>query len=106
MALLLLAAAIITEVAGTTALKVSNGFSRLWPSVITVVMYVLSFVLLAQTLKTIPVGTAYAIWSAVGTAMVVAIGVMFFGESLGAVKITGLVLVIVGVVLLNLSGTQ
>ena len=105
MALLLLTGAIVAEVIGTTALKVSNGFTRLWPSVVVVVGYAVSFVLLAQTLKTMAVGTAYAIWSAVGTALIVAIGVLYFGESLGPVKLIGLVLVIVGVVMLNLTNT-
>jgi small multidrug resistance pump len=105
MALLLLTGAIVAEVIGTTALKVSNGFTRLWPSVIVGVGYVVSFVLLAQCLKTMAVGTAYAIWSAVGTALIVAIGVVYFGEALGPVKVVGLVLVIVGVVLLNLTST-
>jgi len=103
MAFILLTGAILAEVLGTTALKVSNGFTRLWPSVIVVVGYVVSFVLLAQCLKSMAVGTAYAIWSAVGTALIVAIGVLFFGESLGPVKVTGIVLVIIGVVLLNVT---
>jgi small multidrug resistance pump len=106
MALLLLAGAIVAEVLGTTALKYSDGFTKLWPSVWTVLGYLVSFVLLAQCLKTMAIGTAYAIWSAVGTAMIVGIGVIFFGESLGPVKMVGLVLVIVGVVLLNLAGTH
>lgn len=105
MPFLLLAAAILAEVMGTTALKVSNGFSRLWPSAITVVGYAVSFFLLALCLKSMAVGTAYAIWSAVGTALIVAIGVLFFGESLGPVKLIGIVLVIVGVVMLNLTST-
>jgi small multidrug resistance pump len=105
MAFFLLAAAIVAEVLGTTALKVSNGFTRLWPSVATVVGYAISFVLLAQVLKSMAVGTAYAIWSALGTALIVVIGVLFFGESLGPVKVVGIVLVIVGVVLLNLTTT-
>ena len=105
MAFILLTGAILAEVLGTTALKVSNGFTRLWPSVIVVVGYVVSFVLLAQTLKSMAVGTAYAIWSAVGTALIVAIGTIFFGESLGPLKLTGIVLVIIGVVLLNVGDT-
>jgi small multidrug resistance pump len=105
MAFILLAGAIVAEVLGTTALKVSDGFSRLWPSVIVVVGYVVSFVLLAQTLRSMAVGTAYAIWSAVGTALIVAIGTIFFGESLGPLKLIGIVLVIVGVVLLNVGDT-
>jgi len=70
-----------------------------------VVGYVVSFVLLAQCLRSMAVGTAYAIWSAVGTALIVAIGTIFFGESLGPLKLIGIVLVIVGVVLLNVGDT-
>jgi len=103
MAYLLLAAAIIAEVIGTTALKFSDGFTRLWPSLITVVTYVLSFVLLAQTLKSMAVGTAYAIWSAAGTALIAAIGILFLGESATWTRILGITLVIIGVVVLNLS---
>ena len=99
----LLAFAILAEVLGTTALKYSEGFSRLWPSVGTVVGYALSFVLLAQTLKSMAVGTAYAIWSAVGTALVVAIGIVFFGESATVTRILGIGLIIAGVVVLNIA---
>ena len=66
----LLAAAIAAEVAGTTAMKYSEGFTRLWPSLVTVAGYLLAFTLLAQTLKTMSVGTAYAIWAGIGTAAV------------------------------------
>ena len=99
----LLAGAIIAEVLGTTALKFSNGFTRLWPSVITAVGYAISFVLLAQALKTMAVGTAYAIWSAVGTALIVLIGIVFLGESATLARMVGIALIIVGVVVLNLS---
>ncbi|MEV2254873.1 multidrug efflux SMR transporter [Streptomyces sp. NPDC050147] len=102
----LLAAAIAAEVAGTTAMKYSEGFSKLWPSLITVVGYVIAFTLLAQTLKTLSVGTAYAIWAGAGTAAVAAIGMLFLGESTGLVKIAGIVLVIAGVVVLNLGGAH
>lgn len=102
----LLAAAIAAEVAGTTAMKYSEGFTRLWPSLITVVGYVLAFSLLAQTLKTLSVGTAYAIWAGIGTAAVAAIGVLFMGEPAGPAKIGGIVLVIAGVVVLNLGGAH
>jgi small multidrug resistance pump len=74
--------------------------------VVTVVAYLLSFALLAQTLKSMAVGTAYAIWSAVGTALIAAIGIVFLGESTTWTKMLGLALVIVGVVLLNLSGAH
>jgi len=100
---LLLAGAIVAEVLGTTALKFSHGFSRLWPSIGTVVGYAISFVLLAQTLKSMAVGTAYAIWSAVGTALIVLIGILFLGERLTLARMAGIALIIVGVVVLNLS---
>ncbi|MCX4822256.1 multidrug efflux SMR transporter [Streptomyces sp. NBC_01142] len=102
----LLAAAIAAEVAGTTAMKYSDGFSKLWPSLGTAVGYLVAFTLLAQTLKTMSVGTAYAIWAGVGTAAIAAIGMLFLGESVGAAKLAGLVLVIAGVVLLNLGGAH
>ncbi|KUF13811.1 DMT family transporter [Streptomyces silvensis] len=102
----LLAAAIAAEVAGTTAMKYSEGFSRLWPSLFTVAGYLLAFTLLAQTLKTLSVGTAYAIWAGIGTAAVAGIGMLFLGESASMVKILGIVLVIAGVVVLNLGGAH
>ncbi|MDQ0797021.1 multidrug efflux SMR transporter [Streptomyces sp. B1I3] len=102
----LLAAAIAAEVAGTTAMKYSEGFTRLWPSLVTVVGYVLAFTLLAQTLKTLPIGTAYAIWAGVGTAAVAAIGILWMGESAGSVKLAGIALIIAGVVVLNLGGAH
>lgn len=101
-----LASAILAEVLGTTAMKYSDGFSKLWPSLGTVVGYLISFALLAQTLKTMSVGTAYAIWAGVGTAAVAAIGMVFIGEAVTAAKITGVLLVIAGVVVLNLGGVH
>jgi small multidrug resistance pump len=70
-----LAVAIVSEVIGTSALKASEGFSRLWPSAIVVVCYASSFYFLSLTLKTIPVGVAYAIWSGVGVALIAVIAV-------------------------------
>ncbi|MEU8627635.1 multidrug efflux SMR transporter [Streptomyces sp. NPDC048669] len=102
----LLAAAIAAEVAGTTAMKYSEGFTRLWPSLITVVGYLLAFSLLAQTLKTMSMGTAYAIWAGIGTAAVAVIGMLFMGESGNLVKVAGILLVIAGVVVLNLGGAH
>ncbi|MBT2390398.1 MULTISPECIES: multidrug efflux SMR transporter [Streptomyces] len=102
----LLAAAIAAEVAGTTAMKYSDGFTRLWPSLLTVAGYVLAFSLLAQTLKTMSVGTAYTIWAGVGTAAIAAIGMIFMGESTSLVRLTGIALVIVGVVVLNAGGAH
>ncbi|MET9895763.1 multidrug efflux SMR transporter [Streptomyces sp. NPDC006465] len=99
----LLAGAIAAEVGATTAMKYTEGFSRLWPSLLTVLGYVVAFALLAQTLKTVSVGTAYAIWAGVGTAAIAAIGMLFLGEGLTAAKAAGIALIIGGVVLLNLG---
>ena len=103
---ILLAFAIIAEVLGTTSLKFSDGFTRLWPSVGTVVGYAISFYLLALTLRHISIGTAYAIWSAVGTALIAAIGIVFLHEAATVAKMVGIGLVIVGVVVLNVSGAH
>jgi small multidrug resistance pump len=102
----LLAGAIVSEVAGTTAMKYSDGFTRLWPSLVTVVGYLLAFSLLAQTLKTLSIGTAYAIWAGTGTAAIAVIGMLFLDESLTPAKLAGIVLVIGGVILLNLGGAH
>ena len=99
-----LAGAILAEVLGTTAMKYSDGFSKLWPSLGTVAGYSVAFFLLAQTLRTMAVGTAYAIWSGAGTAAIALIGILFVGESVSAAKIVGLLLVIAGVTVLNLGG--
>ncbi|MER7688578.1 multidrug efflux SMR transporter [Streptomyces sp. NPDC097610] len=102
----LLAGAIASEVAATTAMKYSEGFSRLWPSLVTVLGYVIAFVLLAQCLKTVQVGTAYAIWAGAGTAVIAAIGMVFLGEALNLTKVAGILLIIGGVVVLNLGGAH
>ncbi|GAA2877168.1 multidrug efflux SMR transporter [Streptomyces mexicanus] len=106
MGYVMLAGAIAAEVAATTAMKYSEGFSRLGPSLVTLLGYVLSFLLLAQTLKSVSIGTAYAIWSGIGTAAVAALGLVLFGEGLNAAKIAGIVLIIGGVVVLNLGGAH
>lgn len=106
MGYLLLAGAIAAEVCATTAMKYSDGFSRLWPSLLTLLGYVVSFALLAQTLRTVAVGTAYAIWAGVGTAAIATIGIVFLGEGMTAAKAAGIGLIIVGVVVLNLGGAH
>lgn len=106
MGYLTLVGAIAAEVAATTAMKYSDGFSRLWPSLLTGVGYVVSFLLLAQTLKTIGIGTAYAIWSGIGTAVIAVLGLALFGESLTPTKVAGILLIVAGVVVLNLGGAH
>jgi small multidrug resistance pump len=102
----MLAGAIAAEVAATTAMKYSHGFSRLWPSLLTAFGYVVSFLLLAQTLKSLSIGTAYAIWSGVGTAAIAVLGLMLFGEGLTVTKVAGVLLIVAGVVVLNLGGAH
>jgi small multidrug resistance pump len=104
MSWLMLTLAIASEVVATTSLKYAAGFTRLWPSLITIAGYVAAFALLGQALKEVPVSTAYAIWSGAGTAPVAVIGIMFLGEPGGALKTVGIAVIIVGVVLLNMGG--
>nr|WP_276206706.1 multidrug efflux SMR transporter [Streptomyces griseoruber] len=106
MGYLTLSGAIAAEVAATTAMKYSEGFSRLWPTLLTTVGYAVSFLLLSQTLKSVGIGTAYAIWSGAGTATIAVLGLALFGESLTLTKIAGIVLIIGGVVVLNLGGAH
>lgn len=106
MVYLTLAAAIASEIVATTLMKYSDGFSRLWPSVGTVAGYLVAFALLAQVLRSMEVGAAYAIWSGVGTAVVALIGMLFLNESASAAKVLGVALVIAGVVTLNLGGAH
>jgi small multidrug resistance pump len=100
---LMLALAIVAELAATTALKLSYGFSRALPSSIVVLGYLVSFYLLAQVLKTQEVGIIYAIWSGAGLAIIALIGVVFLGESVSALKIGGLIAILAGVLMLNLA---
>ncbi|GAA5187923.1 multidrug efflux SMR transporter [Rugosimonospora acidiphila] len=101
---LLLAFAIGSEIGATTLLKLANGFTRLWPSIGVAIGYALSFVILGQVLKTLPVSLVYAIWSGAGTAAVAAIGLALFHEPVTWFKIGGIALVIAGVVALNIGG--
>lgn len=106
MAWIALAAAIVCEVFGTTMMKVSAGFSRLWPSIGMAAGYLGAFGMMTLALKTLPVGTLYALWAGIGTALIVVVGVLAFGESFTVVKGAGIVLIIAGVVMLNLTGAH
>lgn len=99
---LLLSIAILAEVFGTSFLKASEGFTRVWPSIAVVVGYLVSFYFLALTLKVIPVGIAYAIWAGVGVVLIACIGWMMFGQKLDAAAIIGIAMILGGVVVLNL----
>lgn len=98
---ILLAIAIVSEVIATSALKASEGFTRLWPSVLVVAGYVISFYYLSLVLKAIPVGVVYAIWSGAGIALIALVAWVFFGQSLDLPAIIGLLLIVAGVVVLN-----
>lgn len=101
-----LLAAIALEVSGTTCMKLSDGFSRVLPSIGMIVLYVASIACLAMAVKMIEIGVAYAIWSAVGIALIAAIGVVFFREQLTSLQLFFLAVIVVGVVGLQLSGSQ
>ncbi len=103
MAWILLFAAIAAEVTGTTALKQSAGFSKVVPTIVMGVGYLLAFVLLALAVKHLQVSIAYAVWSGAGTAAISVIGVYAFDEPFTIAKIIGILLIIGGVVTLNLA---
>ncbi|MBL8498352.1 QacE family quaternary ammonium compound efflux SMR transporter [Nitrosomonas sp. JL21] len=99
---MILAAAIVSEVIATSYLKTTEGFTRLWPSVIVVAGYVLAFYFLSLTLRTIPVGIAYAIWSGVGVVLIALSGWLFLGQTLDIAAVIGLVLIVLGVAVINM----
>lgn len=100
---LLLTGAIVAEVIGTLALKMSNGFTVLVPSLVVGIGYLTAFALLGLSLKVLDVGTAYAIWAGVGTALVSIAGVILFKEPMTAMKTASVVMIIAGVVGLHLA---
>ncbi len=99
---LLLGTAILFEVLATTALKASDGFTRLWPSVLTVGGYLVSFYLLSLALKTIPMGVAYAIWSGLGIVLISGIGWAVFGQRLDTPALIGMAMIVAGVAVIQL----
>jgi small multidrug resistance pump len=106
MAYVFLLLAISSDVTASSLLKSTDGFTRLWPSAAVLTGYVLSLLFLSLAVKTIPIGVAYAVWSGLGTAAVVTVGVVLLGEDISVTKIAGVALVIAGIVLLNLGGTH
>lgn len=95
--------AIVSEVTATASLKASHGFSRLMPSLFVVFGYGTAFYLLSLSLKFIPLGIAYAIWSGLGTVGAVAIGVLVWRDSLNLFQVVGIALILIGTVILNLT---
>ena len=94
--------AILSEVIATTALKLSDGFTKFVPSVIVVVGYGASFYLLSISLKVIPIGLAYAIWSGVGIVLTVIVGMFIWSESLDWARVIGILFIILGILVINL----
>lgn len=101
---LLLGAAILLEVIGTSALRASAGFSRLLPGVWVVLGYGGAFFLLSRVLGSLPLGLTYAVWSGVGTAFTALIGWFYFRDAFSWLALGGIALIIAGVALLNLGG--
>ena len=103
---LFLAIAIVAEVAGTIALKYTDGFTKLGPSSAVVIGYALSFWMLALVLRELPIGLTYAVWAAAGTALIATVGIFAFGEPATTLKLLSLGLIIAGVVGLNMAGSH
>lgn len=93
------------EVAWAIGLKFTEGFTRLWPSVLTVIAMIFSFLLLSQALKTLPVGTAYAVWTGIGATGTALIGLFFFGEPRDIGRIVSIALIVAGILGLKLSAS-
>lgn len=104
MSLFYLILAIIFEVSGTICMKLSQGFTKMVPSILMIILYIISLGLLTLALKKIDVSIAYAIWAGMGTALIATVGILWFKEPISALKIISLGLVIIGVIGLNLSG--
>jgi quaternary ammonium compound-resistance protein SugE len=103
MAWMLLLLAAMFEVGWAIGLKYTHGFTRLWPSVFTVLAMIVSMVLLAISTRTLPIGTAYAVWTGLGAAGTAALGVYLFSEPASAFRIVGVVLIVAGVALLKVG---
>lgn len=103
---LYLGIAIVAEVIATSALKASEGFSRLGPSIVTVIGYGIAFFCLSLTLRTIPTGIAYAIWSGVGIVLISAVGWIWMKQALDTPALIGLGLIIAGVLVVNVFSSS
>jgi small multidrug resistance pump len=99
---LTLGIAILAEVIATSALKASDSFSHLWPSVVVIVGYGVAFFCLSLTLRHMPLGIAYAVWSGAGTALIALIGVAVYQQKLDLPAMIGIALIVAGVLVLNL----
>ncbi len=96
-----LAIAILSEVAGTSALKATNGFHNFWPSVMVVIGYGMAFYFLSLTQNVIPMGVSYAVWSGVGVALISLVGWIYYKQALGPGELIGIGMIVAGVVVLR-----
>jgi small multidrug resistance pump len=96
--------AIVLEVSGTISMKMSEGFSKITPSIAMLIFYLLGISILAVALRRIDISVAYAVWSGLGTALIATVGILWFEEPITVIKIISLTLIIMGVVGLNLEG--
>jgi quaternary ammonium compound-resistance protein SugE len=106
MAWIAIVAAGLLEVGFATMLKLSNGFTKLWPSLGFVVFAAGSFSLLSWSLKFLPIGTAYAVWTGIGAAGTAILGMIFFKDPVSLARITAIAFIIAGVILLNASSSN
>jgi quaternary ammonium compound-resistance protein SugE len=102
MAWLALFLAGLLEVGWAIGLKYTQGFSRFWPSLATLICMILSFALLSQALKTLPIGTAYAVWTGIGTVGTALLGIMLFAESSEVLRLGCIALIVIGIIGLRL----
>jgi quaternary ammonium compound-resistance protein SugE len=103
MAWILLVLAGLFEVVWAFTMKQSDGFTRLWFSVITIITMIVSFALLSVSMKTLPLGTAYTIWTGIGAIGAFTVGILFLGEAASPLRILAAVLIVSGLVLMKLS---
>lgn len=104
MSYLYLAIAIIAELVGTSLIKASEGFSKLYPTMGVIVAFIGAFFFLSLSMKTIPLNTAYALWSGIGIVATTIISVLIWKEKINIASVTGIALILIGVVILNLFG--
>jgi len=98
---LYLSIAIISEVVATSTLKATEEFTRVWPSIVVVIGYALAFYFLTLTLRTIPIGIAYALWSGIGIVLVVIAGFILYNQSVDLAAVVGIGLIVLGVAVIN-----
>lgn len=103
MAWIMLAVAGIFEVVWAFSMKQSHGFTKLIPSIVTIVGMIISFLLLAASMRTLPLGTAYTVWTGIGAVGAFVMGIAFLGESLSFVRVCAAILIVAGLLLMKLS---